>query len=337
MRADPGETVYVMPGEYHEPVEPPGGEPGAPITITGPPDAVLKNSPDAYYMFLVRSSHVHLTGMTIDGLENPDRPDDVESYARTSPIVTRPPESTDEYLRDVVIAPHAVGNSQKALVSIDRTRDLVVGPFRVTGPAGTKYLLTDEPGHNGEIVYLGTSPSNLGTDWHPWTEYDRTRNVLVRGIDNSAGHGHSELVNTKLGTEDVVVEYCTDAGGSRNTEDSPAASVRFQSFGATVRWCDLRGGRGHGVEIASFKARDAREEGDPTRIERLGGTDNAVYGNRIVGFDDLAVAYPSESGEADQRHVCGNTYDGETAGTPDAPCPDGVPTGDGVGHTALGE
>ncbi|WP_313692915.1 hypothetical protein [Halorarum halobium] len=332
--ARPGETVYVRPGVYREPVSPPrSGEPGAPITITGPPDAILKPSERRYYMLIIRRSHVHLTGLTVDGLKRPDEPDSVESYARTSPIVTRPPPDTDEYLRDLVIAPHGVGNTRKALVAIDRTQNSVVGPFEVIGPGGTKYLLTDRHGHNGEVVYLGTSPSNLGTDWHPWTEYDRTSGIRVHHVDNSAGYAHSELVNTKLGTHDITVEYCTDGGGSKNTEDTPAASMRLQSFDTTVRWCDLRDGMGHGVEIGSYKARDARREGNPSEIERRGGSDNAVYGNRITGFDDEAIAYPVVRGQADQRYVCGNTYDGATDGTPDANCGEEVPTGDGIGHT----
>lgn len=335
-RAAPGETVFVRPGVYRERIEPPtGGEPGAPITVTGPPDAVLESDPRRYNVVLIRRSHVHLTGLTIDGLENPDAPDDVDSYSRAQLVQARPEVDTDEYLEDIVVAPHRIGNSQKSLVSLERTENAEVGPFRVIGPAGTKYLLTDRAGHNGEIVYLGTSPSNLETDWHPWSAYDRTRGVRVHHLDNSAGHGHSEIVNAKLGTQDITVEYCTDGGGARNTEDYPSAAVRFQSFGATVRWCDLRNGQGHGVEIASHKARDAQEEqADPSAIERRGGTDNAVYGNRIAGFDDLAVAFLiEEQGQSAQRFVCGNDVDGRTHGDPGQPCPSEVPAGDGVGHT----
>ncbi|MFA1611519.1 hypothetical protein [Halobellus rubicundus] len=335
-RARPGDTVHVRPGAYTEKIEPPhGGEPGAPITITGPPEAVLRSDPRIYNVVFIRHSHIHLTGLSIDGLENPDAPDDVNSYSRAQLVQARPPTDTDEYLEDLVIAPHRIGNTQKSLVSLERTQHSTVGPFEVIGPAGTKYFLTDTPGHNGEIVYVGTSPSNLGKDWHPWTEYDRTSDIHVHHLDNSAGHPHSEIVNTKLGTSDILVEYCTDGGGSANTEDSPAASVRFQSFGATVRWCDLRNGNGHGVEVGSYKARDARAaKDDPSEIERRGGADNAVYGNRITGFDDKAIAFPAVRGQDDQRAVCGNTYDGATDGTPDRACPDDLPRSDGIGHTA---
>ena len=335
-QAEPGDTIQVRPGVYRELIEPPkGGQPDNPITITGPPDAILKSDPRKYNVVLIRHSHIHITGLTIDGLENPDAPDEVNSYSRAQLVQARPPTDTDQYLTDIVVSPHRIGNTQKSLVSLERTRNAEVGPFRVIGPAGTKYLLTDRAGHNGEIVYLGTSPSNLETDWHPWAEYDQSSNILVHHIDNSEGYGHSELVNTKLGTHDITVEYCTDGGGSQNTEDSPAASIRFQSFDATVRWCDLQNGMGHGVEIASFKARDAQQnQSNPSEIQRRGGTDNAVYGNRITGFDEAAIAYPVESQtQIDQRHICNNEYDGQSMGDPDGPCPSGTPTGDGIGHT----
>lgn len=337
--AGPGDRVHVHPGEYVERVEPPaGGEPGQPITITGPRDAILKSSSSVYNVFLLRKSHVHLRGLTIDGLEEPDAPDDVESYSRAQLVQVRPPTDTDSYLEDVVVAPHRIGNTQKSLVSIERTRNVEVGPFQVIGPAGAKYLLTDQAGHNGEIVYLGTSPSNLGTDWHPWTEYDGTHGVRVHHIDNSAGHPHSELVNAKLGTHDVTVEYCTDGGGSSNAERNPAASIRFQSFDATLRWCDLRDGQGYGVEVASFEAarRQEAEAGNAlTEAERRGGTDHAIYGNRISGFDDGALNFEAEDvgqGPSVQRYVCENEIDGTSAGDANAPCPPAVPEEDGVGH-----
>ena len=338
--AGPGDTVQVGPGEYAELVQPPkGGEPGAPITITGPPDAVLKSAPSTYNVVLIRRSHVHLTGLTIDGLQDPTRPESAGSYSRAQLVQVRPPTDTDDYLEDVVIAPHRIGNSQKSLVSVERTRDVEVGPFRVIGPAGAKYLFGDQPGHNGEIVYLGTSPSNLGSDWHPWTGYDRTRGVRVHHVDNSAGHPHSEIVNAKLGTHDVTIEYCTDGGGARNTEDSPSASVRLQSYGATLRWCDLRDGNGIGIEVASHNAHDAQAEkpaDELTEAERRGGRDNAIYGNRVAGFPEGAILFvDDEHGQTaeEQRIYCGNEVEGDADGRPARRCPDSVPEGDGVGHT----
>lgn len=339
-RATPGDTVAVAPGEYRESIAPTrGGLPGEPITITGPPDAVVRASDDAYYPVLLQTSHVHLTGLSVDGLKDPDDPEELDAYAPSSLVQVRPVADTDEYVEDLVIAPHRIGNGRAALVNVERARNVEIGPFRVSGPAGTAYLLTDRQEHNGEVVYLGTSPTNLGSHSHPWTEYDRTSDVLVHHVDNAAGHHHSELVNTKLGTHDVTIEYCTDGGGSRNTEPWPPASVRFQSYAATVRWCDLRDGDGYGVEVAAYYA-DQRQrevdEADLTEAERRGGTDHSIYGNRVTGFEAGAFAFPaSPVGQtpAVQRRFCGNDFEGSSPGDPGKSCGNDVPTGDGVGHT----
>ena len=336
-RAEPGDTVRVAPGEYVETINPPrGGEKGNPITITGPPTAVLKSDPETEDVILIRRSHIHLVGLTIDGLENPDAPDEVSSYADLQLIQVRPRPDTDQYVRDIVISPHQIGNSQKALVNIERATQVEIGPFHIIGPAGAEYLFGDRPGHNGEIVYIGTSPDNLGTSWHPWTEFDETNDVRVHHIDNSAGYAHSELVNTKLGTYNIMIEYCTDGGGSQHTETWSTASVLFQSYASTIRWCHLANGAGYGIEVESEHAHERRRntpESEWSAPIRRGGRDNAIYRNRIVGFEEKALAFPlPDQRAADQRLVCGNIVDEPTDDAPEKACPAHVPRGQGIGH-----
>jgi hypothetical protein len=73
-RAKPGDTVRAKSGVYRQFLTMRrGGEPGAPITTTGPPDAILRPEPGAGQILRIHHSHVHLTGLTIDGLLDPDR------------------------------------------------------------------------------------------------------------------------------------------------------------------------------------------------------------------------------------------------------------------------
>lgn len=342
LQAKPGEVVYLLPGKYHEHVKTvEGGEPNNPITIAGPPQAELHGAKAIRsHTFEINHSHIHIRGITLTGLHNPSKPDTLNSYIQNSPIITRPPLGSDEYLKDIVIKPSRLGYSRQAIIWLARTKDAEVGEFEVIGRGGAPFYLTGEQGHNGEIVYVGTSPANLGEDWYPWTEYDRTSDVWIHHIDNSAGHSHSEIVNTKLGTHDITVEYCTDGGGSYNTyeEHNPSASVRLQSYGATVRWCDLRNGKGQGVEVASYFARNAQEDTDESNLteeERRGGMDNEIYLNKVTGFEEMAFRFPlKDEGQTpdDQSLLCGNRYDGQTDGNPDKSCPPEVPEGDGIGH-----
>lgn len=319
-RAEPGTTVRVAPGEYVEAIIPRrGGEPGDPITITGPPEAVLKSDPVTYNVVLLRHSHIHIKGLTIDGLENPDAPDEVASYSRAQLVQTRPPVGTDDYLEDIVIAPHRIGNSQKSLVSLERTRNAEVGPFRVIGPAGADYTVGNASDHNGEVVYLGTAPANLGTDWHPWEEFDQTSNVQVHHIDASAGHPHGELVDLKPGTNHCTVEYCTSLGGGLTTDGAAPAVIGHNGHHNIVRWNE--------IADCAIPIRFDGEYSDSIFA-------NDIYGNAFHDFNDVAVAFEDrdEVGLDQQRHICGNTVEGDSIDTVTADCSADVPAGDGVGH-----
>ena len=329
IRARPGATIEVRPGRYREKVTTVrDGRPDAPITVRGPPDAVFVGV-ERGRSFEINHSHIHLTGLTFDGLIDPDAPDRRRSYASQQIIAVSQREG---YLTDLRISPHAVGNVLNAAVNLELVENSEVGDFRVAGGAGLRYVKFGDRDHNGEIVYVGTPPGQ--TDTHQLSGYDRSNGIRIHHIDNSAGHPHSELVNTKLGTHDILVEYCTDAGGSQNNESYASQSVALQGAGATVRWCDLRNGDGDGIEIGSHNAMDARQSGDPGPVERRGGTENAVYGNRVTGFDGKAIRLQWGSTQSNQRALCGNEYDGVTDGNPGRACSDSLPSSEEIGHTA---
>lgn len=333
-RAQPGDTIHVLPGRYTQrAVTRRAGTAENPITITGPKDAVFS----AYGGLNIDHSHVHVTGLTFDGLVDRSAPDDPESYTQV-PISINPsggqaardqyeerlPES--EYLTDIVVKPHAIGNARAAMIKHEYADDVEIGEFEVIGPAGLKFTLGDRIGHNSEIVYLGTPPVK---DAAP----DLSENIHVHHIDNSAGYDHAEMVDCKTGISDVTIEYCTDAGGAYEAiaDDSNGAAVVVGATDVTVRWNVLSNGAYAGIEVNS----DVAATADPPAVYEDGGTDNAFYGNRLVGNGGRAISFPyaeSGQGQADQRVVCGNEFDGETNGDPDVPCSEDIPTTDVIGH-----
>jgi hypothetical protein len=243
-RAQPGETVHVLPGEYFQDFEPVrDGKPGAPIEITGPPDAVIHGAgsrSDGIVCFNTHS-HIHITGLTFDGLWRPEQPDNPQSY-RTYLIWTR--AKTSEYLTDVKIKPHAVGNARYSFIDFNMTNNVEVGEFEIIGPAGASYVVGDAENHEGEIVYVGSPPTEAKSLQQDGIleGADTSHEYHTHHIDNSAGYGHSELVNTKPGTYAVTVEYCTDGGNGYDTDQSTNASIALQGHSNTVRWNDLQGG-----------------------------------------------------------------------------------------------
>lgn len=352
-RATPGDTVYAHPGEYYQhPNTVRDGRAGEPITITGPADAVLHGG------LGISHSHVRVTGMTFDGLQDPENPDDASSYASHN-IGVHPPgwverEYFSGYLEDVTIKPHAVGNTQGSSISFKYTNDVEVGEFEVVGPAGMKHLKDGEPGHNGEIIYIGIpfdkwldpnerTKQRLDLDEFP---VDESHGYHVHHIKQTAGHPHAELVDAKSGCHDVLIEYCTDVGGSgyyRLHDEKPPsdeASIHLGGTGVTVRWSVIEDGRGAGVIVGNSGGVDEMDDLVDFPDDRYPGTGNAVYGNRIVDNEGLAVAFHSIRHEADfdngpdvQETICGNEIGGETMGEPERGCPEWVPDGDGIGHT----
>ena len=343
-RAQPGATIHVVPGRYQQGFETVrAGEPDAPITLTGPADAVVTGDARTYDIFDVKHSHVHLTGLTFDGLYDPDATDDPESYAGgavyVNPDADEQPiaDIEDVLLRDIVMTPERIGRFRRDGVKVDFATDVEVGEFEVVGPMGLDYLLTGESGYNGEIVYVGRSVGKaVETEG---VVLDPTSDIHIHHIDNSAGHEHAELVDVKPGTSNVLVEYCTDGGAGTN-EESPSVGVKGRNI--TVRWCRIENVAASGVRVASWHVANPEESPYDVPEEALDeGRANEIYGNVFRNYPRDPIKYMEADdgtiieayGPSAQRRVCGNDFDGEARGDPGEACGSGVPSGEGVGHT----
>lgn len=340
-----GQTVYVHAGEYFEFVsfnEP--GEPGAPITLTGPADAVLRPPDDIDHAVIgVFVSHIRITGLTISGRYRDREPGNPDSYVPAGLVsLNGSPEDAADYLEGLVISPHGIGESGGALINSVQIKDCDIGGFKVTGPAGAEWLYDDNYDHHyGEIVYLGTAPDNRVESGYE--EYDRTRNIRVHHIDNSEGHPHSELVDCKAGVENITIEYCTDAGGAQADDTWNQPGIKLDGRDVTVRWNIINGVQGDGIQIGpqNFMSDMDFPSQPGTDFEKQFGKDNAIYGNVLTDYTLDAVNFLRESirpgretnpAPADQRALCDNRFDGYSDADPGESCPTDVPAGDGVGH-----
>jgi hypothetical protein len=343
--ADPGDTVYVHPGTYIESVQiHNGGTADEPITLTGPPEAILK-PPDGSDSACVEinSSYIHLTGLTINGLHNPDEPRNPESYHPDKLIsINSEADGPDAYLEGLVVSPHRIGNAGQSLINSVQFKDSEVGGFEVIGPAGTKWIFDDDEGHNGEIVYLGTAPDNRLD--RGYETYDRTRNIRVHHIDNTAGYPHSELVDCKAGVENITIEYCTDGGGVQSNDSYYSRAISMDAHNCTIRWNIINGPDGDCVRIGpqGYLSDINWVDSEPqTQFERKLGTGHSIYGNVFTGYTHEALNFLRESKRPgrdtnprpeDQRVICNNLYDGYSDADLSMTCPSGVPSESGVGR-----
>lgn len=345
-RAQPGETIRLKPGVHTagDPERPVGitrrpGKPDAPITIEGPPEAVVRGPPvdrTNRPIFHITHSHVHLVGMTLDGLTVPEEAGDFARY-REQIVSCSPPtwqDSFPDYLTDVKLTPTAVGNARGKLINAWRTNQLDIGGFEVIGPAGADHFVGGKDGYVlGAVVSLGRSSNNFGTDHYPWDGPDESHDIRVHHIANLAGHAHTELVKLHAGNHDVTVEYCSDRGGNSRS------AVLVPGGDCTIRWCDLRNGGKAAIHVfvPRMKENGSYEAFSSIPAGRFPGRNNAIYGNRLVNHAGGVIGFSSpewfDGGPSAQRALCGNEITGEAEGDPGKACPEDVPAGDGVGHT----
>lgn len=364
-RAQPGETIRVCSGEYRDvfTTKRPG-DPDNPITITGPPDAVIRPPADLpeSRIFAITHSHVHLDGMTFDGLANPAKPEEPESYANNV-IDAFPPQWQDDhpdYLTDIKIKPDAIGNARRHILGTVRTNNLEIGEFRIIGPAGTENLYgesVDHPSggivaknHIGEMMQIGVKQNVFDEgegEWYGWDSPDESHDIHIHHIDNSTGHAHTELVEVGTSVYDAVIEYCTDAGQSgkyfisQDHANWTETAMGLRGGRCTLRWCVIENGYGSGVQIGTPTGLDRNlDKYNHIPDDRFPGTNNSVYGNRIMDNAGLAIAFPYvlyegdeiEAGPDAQKTICGNEYNGDTQADPDKPCPKAIPETDSIGH-----
>jgi len=309
-RAQPGQTVRLAPGEYRELVRTVrDGEPDAPITVTGPPEAVVRPTRAVNDCVLIEHHHFHIRGVTIDGLARPD--ERFEDYDAWMPRLVNisPRNRRDEgveYVRGPVVEPSRLGNSARAMIQVERVRDAEIGGFEVIGPAGMQFderVGNHEIGHIREIVYVGSPEIHRGESYYGYETLDRTRNVRIHHIDNSAGYRHNELVDVKLGSTNVTVEYCTTRNAGHNTESGVDAAIDVKGNDCTVRWNDIRASP-LPFSFGAWAPSDDVDGGDWSR-------DNDVYGNVVRGFaaGPFRLRNEGDIGPVsfdDQGAICGN-------------------------------
>lgn len=337
--AEPGTTVTLAPGEYRESViTQTDGEPEAPITITGTPEAVIRPPTGSHHCLYIKHHHIHVTGITLNGLTEPEkRLEDHEAYADNIAWITAVDRALAgvEYLDGVVFEPARIGNTAKAMVQTARIRNASIGNFKLIGPAGVRYderVENPEVGHVGEIVYIGSPEPNRGVFKYGYTDIDRTQNVRIHHIDNSEGYRHAEFADIKLGCTNITVEYCTSRNSGYSTEDTSWPMVVLGGNECTVRWNDFDTGPIGFLIGAWVPSGDI----DGTKW----ASNNEIYGNRLANFSKEVFRARTlgdlvSVGMEGQAIVCGNKIensrgDNQTLAT--EACPVDIPTTDTIGH-----
>jgi hypothetical protein len=325
--AQPGTTINLGPGEYREQLATQrDGAAGAPITIKGPEtgqDRSGRYQATVYgtdRIFSIDHSYYVLDGFTIDGQEKlKDRqfPTDLTAItAFKQSVATEVEDGRLVYIgasnesRDITgieirnMFLNGAGGECVRLRNNAHDNTIADSVIQYCGLFGKK---SDDGGrfefHNGEGVYIGTSPKS---DSQPMAENDESSgNKITGNIIHTFG---SECFNVKENAHDNVFENNQCSGNAESTEFD-GSNIELRGHDNVVRNNTISGSEGVAIKIKS----------DSDRYDKGG---NVVEGNQIS--DVAAEAFQVES-DAQQGQMCGNEVRAATLGedTPqgvDQPC-----------------
>ena len=310
-KATPGTVINLAPGVYREQLNTVrDGAPGTPITIKGPETGTDRSGRYQAVLYgtdrviSVDHSWITLDGFTVDGQEQ----------------LAREPFPTDLRRADAFKDSVADRVEDGRLIYVganDDTRDLTgitVNNMFLHGAGGECVRLRnnahdntvsnsvieycgmygkDGDGkraeyHNGEGVYIGTSPKSgdqpmAGTD-------TSSGNLVTNNIIRTFG---SECLDVKENAHDNVFEGNRCSGNTENV-DFEGSNVELRGYANVVRNNDIADSLGYNVKIQTDGG-----EYDKGR--------NSVEGNRLSGA--AAEAFKVKS-SAEQGTMCGNTVAG---------------------------
>jgi hypothetical protein len=319
--AEPGTTINLAPGEYHEQLATMrDGAPDAPITIRGPEtgqDQATRYQATLYgtgRVVNVDHNHYVLEGFTIDGQEGLKG----QQMPTALPAVTAFKNSVRDDVTDGRLI--YIGSSDE---SVDVTGITIRNMF-LSGAGGECIRLRNNAHdnviadsviqycgmfgkseddsdrfeyHNGEGVYIGTSPKSDGQPMH---ENDTSHGNHVTGnIIRTFG---SECFNVKENAHDNVFEDNVCSGNTESAEFD-GSSVELRGHANTVRNNRISDSAGYAVKIKS----------DETEYDKGA---NVVEDNEISGI--AAEAFKIEA-EAQQGPICGNQVNAATVTDEDGP------------------
>ncbi len=284
--AQPGDVINLAPGEYYQDVvSERNGTPTAPITITGPADAVVKGGGKAR-IFQISHDYLTLSGFTIDGLHgNPNSPDGYRDKLLFAIGTERRAGVTGMRILNMTFK--NAGGECVRLRYFAQQNEIAHSTFLNCGVHDFRF---NGGGKNGEAIYIGTAPEQLRDGKNPTADPDQSNgNWIHHNTFNTQGN---ECVDIKEASTGNIVEYNTCTG----QKDPEAAGFGSRGSGNVFRYNTSYGNVGAGVRL-----------GGDTSNE---GINNDVYGNTIRDNRGGGIKVQ----RSPQRMICGNIMSGNNGG-----------------------
>src|SRR5262249_35218623 len=161
----PGETIVLAPGAYlQDIVSRRAGAEGAPITIKGPAEAVLKGGGNGR-IFEINHDYLTLDGFTIDGLWG-DAGSASGYRDKLLYVLGKAPRDGVSGLRVLNMTFKNAGGECLRLRYFAQHNEIAGSTFAGCGVHDFKF---NGGGKNGEAIYIGTAPEQRGDGKNPTT------------------------------------------------------------------------------------------------------------------------------------------------------------------------
>lgn len=284
--AQPGTIITLLEGEYRQNVVTHrNGTKQAPITITGPQNAIVRGSGGAR-IIEVNHDFISLKGFTVDGLHG-----DAQSKNgyRDKLLYVQGTEQLAG-VTGLKVLNMTFKNAGGECVRLRYFAQNNEFAFNTVSRCGVHDFAFKNGGKNGEGIYIGTAPEQTGDDKNPTKDTDQSNNNWVH--DNVFNTQGNECVDIKEGARDNLVEKNTCTG----QKDPESGGMDSRGNNNTFRANEIFGNVGAGVRLGGD------ESGD--------GIQNSVYDNVIKDNKNGGIKFMREL----QGKICGNTMSGNDGG-----------------------
>lgn len=282
-RAKPGDSIELAPGHYFQDIRTVrDGQPGRPIVVKGGRNAIVSGA-GANRIVEINHDYIELHGFTIDGRHNAAEGKDSYRDKLIYAIGSRPGDGVTG-LRIVHMKLRNAGGECVRLRYQAQRNEIANSTIENCGIHDFVYK---GGGKNGEGVYIGTAPEQLGQRGAPDASVDRSdANWIHHNTFNTRGN---ECVDIKEGSSGNVVEHNRCTG----QQDRKSAGLDSRGSGNTFRYNVVYGNRGAGIRFGGDKAGD--------------GIGNNAYSNTLRDNDVGSLKIQ----RGPQGRICGNAIAGK--------------------------
>lgn len=291
-RVQPGDIIYLAPGDYYEAlVTRTHGTAAAPITISGPATAIVRGSSLNNRIFQIFHDYYILDGWTINGY---DGSGNLISDYRDKLLYVHGQAAS--YNGDLHRGPH--GLEVKNMTFLNAGSECIRLRYFVQGAnihdntirnCGIYDFVFATGGKNGEGIYIGTSAEQWADGKNPTSDPDGASNNWIHHnlIDTQA----NECVDVKEGTGNNLIEYNTCTGG----KDSISGGLVARGDGSIFRFNTSYGHLGAGIRFGGLVVNGYAY-----------GVQNSAYNNVLYSNQAGGIKFQVRP----QALICGNLFVG---------------------------